>query len=118
MGWGFVGTQWPRHATACESSIPLLTLYNANAHAYTRTSCLLKQLSCHAHASRPWLAEVVREPPSALEPPPAPTRRRPLIYVYDLEPMYQSKILQYRYGLRYMRRTVLRPRTAALSSRY
>ncbi|KAG2455017.1 hypothetical protein HYH02_000842 [Chlamydomonas schloesseri] len=43
-----------------------------------------------------WLAEVVREPPAALEPPPAPTRKRPLIYVYDLEPMYQAKILQYR----------------------
>ncbi|PNH07497.1 putative glucuronosyltransferase, partial [Tetrabaena socialis] len=44
----------------------------------------------------PWLAELLREPPAAQEPPPAPTRRRPLIYVYDLEPLYQAKILQYR----------------------
>ncbi|KAG2444185.1 hypothetical protein HYH02_009123 [Chlamydomonas schloesseri] len=44
----------------------------------------------------PWLASVVREPPAALEPPPSATRRRPLIYVYDLEPLYQARILQYR----------------------
>ncbi len=46
--------------------------------------------------TKPWLASVVREPPAALEPPPAPTRKRPLIYVYDLEPFYQARILQYR----------------------
>ncbi|KXZ53464.1 hypothetical protein GPECTOR_7g914 [Gonium pectorale] len=45
---------------------------------------------------RPWVAKEVREPPAALEPPPAPSRKRPLIYVYDLEPLYQSKLLQYR----------------------
>ncbi|EFJ41258.1 hypothetical protein VOLCADRAFT_119761, partial [Volvox carteri f. nagariensis] len=44
----------------------------------------------------PWLASVIREPPAAMEPPPHATRKRPLIYVYDLEPLYQSKILQYR----------------------
>ncbi|KAG2494840.1 hypothetical protein HYH03_007080 [Edaphochlamys debaryana] len=46
----------------------------------------------------PWLASVVREPPAALEPPPRATRRRPLVYVYDLEPLFQAKILQYRVG--------------------
>ncbi|KAG2494841.1 hypothetical protein HYH03_007081 [Edaphochlamys debaryana] len=44
----------------------------------------------------PWLASVVREPPAALEPPPRATRRRPLVYVYDLEPLFQAKILQYK----------------------
>ncbi|GFR40870.1 hypothetical protein Agub_g1521 [Astrephomene gubernaculifera] len=47
-------------------------------------------------SQRPWVAEQVREPPAALEPPPKATRKRPLIYVYDLEPLYQSKLLQYR----------------------
>ncbi|KAG2444184.1 hypothetical protein HYH02_009122 [Chlamydomonas schloesseri] len=46
----------------------------------------------------PWLASVVREPPAALEPPPSATRRRPLIYVYDLEPLYNAKMLQYRHA--------------------
>ncbi|KAG2481846.1 hypothetical protein HYH03_019188 [Edaphochlamys debaryana] len=44
----------------------------------------------------PWLASVVREPPAALEPPPRATRRRPLVYVYDLEPLFQARLLQYR----------------------
>ncbi|GFR40871.1 hypothetical protein Agub_g1522 [Astrephomene gubernaculifera] len=46
--------------------------------------------------TKPWLASVLHEPPAALEPPPKATRKRPLIYVYDLEPLYQSKLLQYR----------------------
>ncbi|KXZ48695.1 hypothetical protein GPECTOR_26g598 [Gonium pectorale] len=46
---------------------------------------------------KPWVKRVLgSEPPAAIEPPPRPTRRRPLIYVYDLEPMYQAKIMQYR----------------------
>ncbi|GLI69588.1 hypothetical protein VaNZ11_014247 [Volvox africanus] len=44
----------------------------------------------------PWVANQVHEPPAAMEPVPKPMRKRPLIYVYDLEPMYQSKLLQYR----------------------
>ncbi|PNH08796.1 putative beta-1,4-xylosyltransferase IRX10 [Tetrabaena socialis] len=47
-------------------------------------------------AQRPWVASQVVEPPAAMEPPPKDTRRRPLIYVYDLEPLYNSKLLQYR----------------------
>ncbi|KXZ53467.1 hypothetical protein GPECTOR_7g917 [Gonium pectorale] len=46
--------------------------------------------------TRPWLASMLHEPPAAIEPPPKATRKRPLIYVYDLEPLYQSKLLQYR----------------------
>ncbi|KXZ53466.1 hypothetical protein GPECTOR_7g916 [Gonium pectorale] len=46
--------------------------------------------------TRPWLASMLHEPPAAMEPPPKATRKRPLIYVYDLEPLYQSKLLQYR----------------------
>ncbi|KXZ53465.1 hypothetical protein GPECTOR_7g915 [Gonium pectorale] len=46
---------------------------------------------------RPWVARQVHEPPAAMEPPPKATRSRPLIYVYDLEPMYQSRLLQYRF---------------------
>ncbi|KAG2450529.1 hypothetical protein HYH02_005030 [Chlamydomonas schloesseri] len=45
---------------------------------------------------RPWLSSHVREPPAALEPPPQPTRKRPLIYVYDLDPLYNARLLQYR----------------------
>jgi hypothetical protein len=44
------------------------------------------------------MQDVVKEPPAALEPPPAPTRVRPLIYIYDLEPLYSTKLLQYRWG--------------------
>jgi hypothetical protein len=39
---------------------------------------------------------VVTDPIAAQDPPPSPTRKRPLIYVYDLEPLYSSKLLQYR----------------------
>lgn len=48
--------------------------------------------------SMSWLACTVTEPPAAKEPPPAPTRKRPLIYVYDLEPLYSQRLLQYRCG--------------------
>ena len=44
----------------------------------------------------PWLSREVHEPRAALEPPPSATRRRPLIYVYDMEPLYNAKMLQYR----------------------
>ncbi|KAJ9526350.1 hypothetical protein QJQ45_009826 [Haematococcus lacustris] len=45
---------------------------------------------------RRWLQGVAVEPPAAQEPPPAATRKRPLIFVYDLEPLFSSKLLQYR----------------------
>ena len=48
--------------------------------------------------STPWLNASAVEPPAALEPPPSASRLRPLIYVYDLEPLYQSLMLQYRCG--------------------
>eukprot|EP00798_Chlamydomonas_sp_ICE-L_P028909 gene28909-32104_t len=44
----------------------------------------------------PWLDKVVAFPKAAMYPPPAETRKRPLIYIYDLEPMYSSRLLQYR----------------------
>ena len=43
-----------------------------------------------------WLKTTVVEALAAMEPPPKPTRKRPLIYVYDLEPLYSQKMLQYR----------------------
>ncbi len=49
-------------------------------------------------AMQPWLRDVVVEPAAAQDPPPAPTRLRPLVYIYDLEPLYNSKLLQYRCG--------------------
>ncbi|KAG2501892.1 hypothetical protein HYH03_000390 [Edaphochlamys debaryana] len=45
--------------------------------------------------SRPWLKSVMEIPPAALEAPP-PTRRKPLIYVYDMPAAYTSRMLQYR----------------------
>ena len=47
-------------------------------------------------SERSWLSRNVKEAVAALEPPPKPERKRPLIYVYDLEPLYQQKMLQYR----------------------
>ncbi|MEW5317214.1 MAG: hypothetical protein WDW38_008534 [Sanguina aurantia] len=46
--------------------------------------------------TQPWLATAVIVPPASLDPPPATLRKRPLIYVYDLEPLFQSKMLQMR----------------------
>ena len=34
--------------------------------------------------------------PAAQDPPPAPSRKRPLIYVYDMPPEFTTRILQYR----------------------
>ena len=47
---------------------------------------------------RSWLSRNVREAVAAVEPPPKPTRKHPLIYIYDLEPLYSQKLLQYRCG--------------------
>ncbi|KAI3432296.1 hypothetical protein D9Q98_003856 [Chlorella vulgaris] len=44
---------------------------------------------------RPWLKPFVHTP-AALEPAENATRKRPLIYVYDLPPMYNAIMLQYR----------------------
>ena len=45
---------------------------------------------------RPWLKEVMRQIPSAANPQSRPTRKRPLIYVYDLPPEFNTRHLQYR----------------------
>ncbi|GLC34055.1 hypothetical protein PLESTB_000832400 [Pleodorina starrii] len=50
----------------------------------------------HETGSRPWLTRLVATPPAALPQPPAPTRPRPLIYVYDIPAEYTSRMLQYR----------------------
>ncbi len=47
-------------------------------------------------AAQPWLRDAAEEPLAARDPPPAPTRLRPLIYIYDLDPLYNSRLLQYR----------------------
>ncbi|KAL4419203.1 hypothetical protein ABPG77_000597 [Micractinium sp. CCAP 211/92] len=44
---------------------------------------------------RPWLKPHVRTPASK-DPEPGATRKRPLIYIYELPPMYNSNMLQYR----------------------
>eukprot|EP00198_Chlamydomonas_reinhardtii_P007427 XP_001696764.1 exostosin-like glycosyltransferase [Chlamydomonas reinhardtii] len=46
--------------------------------------------------ARPYLEHIVVDPPAAKDPPPSPTRRRPLIYVYDTDPLFNSKMMQYR----------------------
>ena len=45
---------------------------------------------------RSWLRSIVKEAVAAIEPPPKLTRKHPLIYIYDLEPLYSQKLLQYR----------------------
>lgn len=45
---------------------------------------------------RPWLASVAAESPSAADPPALPTRKRPFIYVYDLPPEFNVRMLQWR----------------------
>ncbi|GLI69226.1 hypothetical protein VaNZ11_013715 [Volvox africanus] len=45
---------------------------------------------------RTYLQKVVIDPPAAQDPPPHPTRRRPLIYIYDTDPIFNSKMMQYR----------------------
>lgn len=46
--------------------------------------------------AKPWLKKVLTPPPGAQDPTPHPTRRRPLIYVYDVSPEFGTDILQYR----------------------
>lgn len=47
---------------------------------------------------KPYLKAVLPHPQPlpAQQPPPAPTRRRPLIYVYDMSPEFTTDLLQYR----------------------
>jgi hypothetical protein len=47
-------------------------------------------------ASVPWLKNTVVEAAAALDPPPQAKRKRPLIYIYDLDPLYNQRLLQYR----------------------
>jgi hypothetical protein len=42
---------------------------------------------------RPWIKPFVHTP-AALEPAEGATRKRPLVYVYDLPPMYNAILLQ------------------------
>eukprot|EP00884_Botryococcus_braunii_P008777 jgi/Botrbrau1/17900/Bobra.50_1s0001.1 len=46
--------------------------------------------------ARPWLLEAMVPPPAAADPPVLKKRLRPLIYVYDLPPDYNSRLLEYR----------------------
>lgn len=47
-------------------------------------------------SQRSWLAHDVSEAVAAMEPPPRAIRKRPLIYIYDLEPYFSQRMLQYR----------------------
>ncbi|MEW5310146.1 MAG: hypothetical protein WDW38_001973 [Sanguina aurantia] len=46
--------------------------------------------------SKPWLKETVGIPPAAAAVPAAPTRKRPLIYIYDMPPEFTTRMHQYR----------------------
>lgn len=46
---------------------------------------------------RPWLESTVATP-AAEDPPPAPTRKRPLIYIYEMPPKFTQHMLQYRFA--------------------
>ncbi|EFJ48528.1 acetylglucosaminyltransferase, partial [Volvox carteri f. nagariensis] len=50
----------------------------------------------HEGGSKSYLQGIVVNPPAAQDPPPVPTRRRPLIYVYDTDPIFNTKMIQYR----------------------
>jgi hypothetical protein len=52
-------------------------------------------------SSRPWLAAHVAVTPEALPQPPPTPRKRPFIYVYDLPPLYNAHMLQYRMDSNY-----------------
>ncbi|KAL4447245.1 hypothetical protein ABPG77_007278 [Micractinium sp. CCAP 211/92] len=49
-------------------------------------------------AERPWIANLVHTP-AAQDFPPGATRKRPLIYVYELDSAYSTLMLQYRHGV-------------------
>lgn len=46
-------------------------------------------------AGKPWQQLIMGSVPASLDPPPAPTRPRPLIYVYDMPPEFTTRMLQY-----------------------
>ncbi|KAL6745749.1 exostosin-like glycosyltransferase [Haematococcus lacustris] len=48
------------------------------------------------HESRPWLRQHVGLPLEAQPQLPSTPRKRPLIYIYDLPPAYNARMLQYR----------------------
>ncbi|GLC75556.1 hypothetical protein PLESTF_001656500 [Pleodorina starrii] len=45
---------------------------------------------------KPWLAEAINHVVATEDPPLTPTRRRPYIYVYDMNPEYGTDLWQYR----------------------
>ena len=51
-----------------------------------------------ALAARPYLQGVMHVIKAALPTPPAASRPRPLIYVYDMPPEYTSRMWQYAFG--------------------
>jgi hypothetical protein len=48
--------------------------------------------------TRRWLKPYTTPPPAALPDHKEQQRKRPFIYVYDLPPAYNSRMLQYRLG--------------------
>ncbi len=51
-------------------------------------------MSAPALATRPWLARLALPLPAAARDQPAPSRRRPLVYVYDMPPEFTTRMLQ------------------------
>lgn len=66
------------------------------------TDCSRKAAGAEVEASdldngrKPWLKRPSAVPAEAREVPALPTRKRPLIYVYDVPPPYTTRMLQYR----------------------
>ena len=84
---------------ALQQLLPLPPVLHKHLHAST-----VRQCSHSLHAGRPQLphvAPVLQLPPAAVvkdatTAAQAPKRKRPYIYVYDLPPAYNARMLQYR----------------------
>lgn len=61
-----------------------------------RAGLPINQAELDGSSLPPAIRPLVRMPPAALDPPPRPTRKRPLIYIYDMPANWTTLFLQYR----------------------
>jgi hypothetical protein len=99
------------HGSECNIIAENMCLNQCNGHG----ECYLGWCNCHEgwfgqdcayrtletswssgfESERPWLEMHVKTP-AAQDPPPSPKRKQPLIYVYELPPILNQLLLQYR----------------------
>jgi hypothetical protein len=78
----------PASARQCQNKHGIITLMHHWPPRHTLSAAHIRH--------RPWLQATSAVPPASLVPPPAATRKRPLIYIYDLPPEFNTRMLQYR----------------------